>query len=1023
MTPSDGPGETRGRRQVGGSATLAVVCLFLFDVATIGVLTSAGYATVGDQVSTGDLTASEPPASTGDAPATDAFRVTRPVFLEPGWEREAPELRMNGARVVEYDLDGSIHTADGNVVTVGEIRRYRGGDGDRTEAVLVEWNRTALASDRTDPLLITDETDPDYAYPNPVYAEWVLRLDRGGTGRELRAVTETVDGGVVAVGRVTEAGSGTRSWVVKVNANGTLRWQVPTVGATPTPMTSEAEALGVARGIGGAQVAVLEAFDDDRTDATGARLRLRRFRTDGTVAGAREYALPALPFGNRWNVHSLSREVTEFVRLADGGYAVGGRTVPSGDNGLQPWVLRTDAAGVEQWRRTYPPAVPGRPSPESVATADVVGLAPTADGDLVFLSGATVELTVNDGRAVTRPWLVEVDAETGDIERQKVYRRDVTGNVRPDGLNLPIRPVGLHRWTDGGYLLRDTTGDLLKTNATGAVEWRHDASVYATRELFLVTAGSGVLTFDGGFVPGFVELSSTLCRDADGDGSTDDDGDALCDNWEIDGLDVDRDGTVDLDLPAMGADPERKDLFVEVDYMVDPAGTPYRPRGASTRLVVQAFENAPIENPDGSTGIDLHVTVDEQVPYVASLPVLTAPSSTAPSFDTIKLGTAGDPCVTASPDGGPFVSPHFGTRANRTSENCEAIGDARGLVFRYGLFVEDFPEDGPGNYASGYGELGGNDFVVALHHPTFVPGVRTAATRYGTTTRSEWTDLEAGTFMHELGHTLGLRHGGDDDDNLKPNYLSVMNYNYQFNEAGPGVGVPTGPGGVHPRTNRPVDYSRSVLPAVNESAFDERIGFDGPTGRRVLTGDDFSDPVIAPADGPVSLDGRPANESAVRVDLDRDGTVEETPLSGHDDWTALDFDFRDSPDFLPGSRTLPDGLLEQSSADYVEGVLGPTDADDDGIPNRIDVCPLTANAAQTDTDGDGVGDACPELADPLPTGSSLSRFDTDLSGRIEPIEVLDAIVAYNSGTPVAGTPVSVVDVLDVVVAYNAQTAV
>ena len=34
--------------------------------------------------------------------------------------------------------------------------------------------------------------------------------------------------------------------------------------------------------------------------------------------------------------------------------------------------------------------------------------------------------------------------------------------------------------------------------------------------------------------------------------------------------------------------------------------------------------------------------------------------------------------------------------------------------------------------------------------------------------------------MHELGHNLGLRHGGGDDVNYKPNYLSIMNYAFQF---------------------------------------------------------------------------------------------------------------------------------------------------------------------------------------------------------------------------------------------------
>ena len=42
------------------------------------------------------------------------------------------------------------------------------------------------------------------------------------------------------------------------------------------------------------------------------------------------------------------------------------------------------------------------------------------------------------------------------------------------------------------------------------------------------------------------------------------------------------------------------------------------------------------------------------------------------------------------------------------------------------------------------------------------------------------TDEQAGTFMHELGHTLGLRHGGGDGENCKPNYLSIMSYSRQF---------------------------------------------------------------------------------------------------------------------------------------------------------------------------------------------------------------------------------------------------
>lgn len=41
-----------------------------------------------------------------------------------------------------------------------------------------------------------------------------------------------------------------------------------------------------------------------------------------------------------------------------------------------------------------------------------------------------------------------------------------------------------------------------------------------------------------------------------------------------------------------------------------------------------------------------------------------------------------------------------------------------------------------------------------------------------------------GTFMHELGHTMGLRHGGGDDVNFKPNLLSIMNYAFQMRGIG-----------------------------------------------------------------------------------------------------------------------------------------------------------------------------------------------------------------------------------------------
>src|SRR5262249_8443482 len=80
-------------------------------------------------------------------------------------------------------------------------------------------------------------------------------------------------------------------------------------------------------------------------------------------------------------------------------------------------------------------------------------------------------------------------------------------------------------------------------------------------------------------------------------------------------------------------------------------------------------------------------------------------------------------------------------------------------------------------FQSGYAELPGTNFVVSL-----------GFMRQRSLPRDSFRIMEAGTFMHELGHNLGLHHGGggirnndiEDEPNYKPNYLSVMNYRYQF---------------------------------------------------------------------------------------------------------------------------------------------------------------------------------------------------------------------------------------------------
>jgi hypothetical protein len=388
---------------------------------------------------------------------------------------------------------------------------------------------------------------------------------------------------------------------------------------------------------------------------------------------------------------------------------------------------------------------------------------------------------------------------------------------------------------------------------------------------------------------------------------TDTDCDGLLDDWETSGIDSNGDGTIDLDLPALGANPNHKDLFVEVDFFdcavaggdcaVGDVHT-HQPQANAINSVVAAFAAAPLANPDGSRGIALHVLVDEALAH------RTTCSLDASCFDPTKAA-------------------HFGTIADRASPNSANILTAKRLAVRYNLWAHNIL---PGMSYSGISELPGNDFIVSLGMwPACAPGFTDACDRNwngtpacaaGANCQSGGTiDEQAGTFMHELGHTLGLRHGGADHENCKPNYLSIMTYVWQT------IGLQ--PGDIF-------DYSRDPLPALGEGSLNEALGIQDGAARTTFFGppsnlDGVDQPVGAP-DGflnddwsigagqgaidwnqscqPVATPGCDT-QNPVAADINNMGigncrASSVSPLTGYDDWDHLELNFRYTGDWVDG---------------------------------------------------------------------------------------------------------------------------
>jgi hypothetical protein len=328
-------------------------------------------------------------------------------------------------------------------------------------------------------------------------------------------------------------------------------------------------------------------------------------------------------------------------------------------------------------------------------------------------------------------------------------------------------------------------------------------------------------------------------------GPLDTDGDGLPDDWETNGVTLDGGaGPQWIDLPAMGADPTRPDVFLQIDWMAG-AEHDQHPSAEALKLVVDAFANAPYTSPTGSAGIVLHVDAGPDSRLADSTTWGALSRARALPWQK-NLGTA----ATGTYDWTAF-------EAIRKAPGG-FVDTGRAPVFHYAVFAHFHDLDDPHGWgASGNSRgIGGTDLLVTLGN--FSGGVGTARE-------------QAGTLMHELGHNLGLRHGGCDDTNLKPGYASVMNYAYQMEGVSRG-----GMRGV-------IDFSRGATPVLDDVLLDEppTLLAGGP-----LEADGKSRSCVAPGEVRAGIAVRPAPPPAASTPA-ADGCGDGAAV---DDWKSIRLD-------------------------------------------------------------------------------------------------------------------------------------
>jgi len=397
--------------------------------------------------------------------------------------------------------------------------------------------------------------------------------------------------------------------------------------------------------------------------------------------------------------------------------------------------------------------------------------------DHVTLLGTTFPAA---GKLVTWLYVQGANLDVGSVVRvngadvatvaHKAVRNNLFG-IAPAALGYPIRH----------YLSLLAVPDTLAPGATISVTVRNlDGTVSAAR-------------------------SYTLPADA---AHLDSDGDGLLDTWETNGYDADGNGTVDVDLPTLGARRFRRDVLIELDVMNGLANPPIATTAGNPGTVDMTramFTAAPIINPVDSNGINLIVDASGTVPFVNIVGFTAA--------DNAMLGTA-----------------NYGTVKAANFNNA-----IRGTVYHYAIWanaqpggysgISDIVFDAAGNVTGP-----GDDFIVSFDD--FSASFQTLRS-------------QVETFAHEFGHDLMQQHGGNNNSIYKPNYWSVMSYAWQlrsgrtsavrrqrvtcppFYWANAGA---TEPAGAPPAAvNAVVDYSEGMAASLteNNTSLNETTGVCG----------------------------------------------------------------------------------------------------------------------------------------------------------------------------------------------------
>ncbi len=313
-----------------------------------------------------------------------------------------------------------------------------------------------------------------------------------------------------------------------------------------------------------------------------------------------------------------------------------------------------------------------------------------------------------------------------------------------------------------------------------------------------------------------------------------------------------------LPLYNWGARVNQPDIFIEVDYM-NSSDEGITPRQEALAMVVEAFARQ---------GISVHFDVGDlyhQAPGISPSEMDLGGGNQVPYAISVGLG-----------------------RADLASDvyvyKQEHMDLARKQVFHYMFFGSSSNASGEAG-SSGFAEVNGNDSLISLGNW----GLNSQ-----TTSQTNFLiNTQATTVMHELGHNLGLRHGGFENRNFKPNYLSVMNYLYQLSGLDSPGTVDEGDRYLEEFFRGDTDCGEYTLSTIANSPYSNTFIIDYSYGSSAVIDEDSTHEdrgLYHPDSGSVDYNCNGSSSNRLDADINGNGTLNEL-LEDYDDWGNINLFF------------------------------------------------------------------------------------------------------------------------------------